>query len=313
MHNFKKSIKVLKNKAGNAFVGVMVKVIIGVVIGALTLGGLYIVADNSLDVTDNKVSSLFEAEPANSGSGGHDGAGSGFDATKNAKITIDGTEEIIEKQGDNIVLPDKTDEDFVCFKGSDGKLYPAGSTVAADANNSYDSVTLDLTTYKYELNTSSAAKYGIRWSTQMDENQLNEIKASGATVDIGTFIAPESYLVDSDFNINYPTKKMNIAYSGSLLKQNNVSYFNATMGNVKDANANVKFAARGYAKITYSDAQGNAIEKYIYAKYKDNNRTNICTTIAKLSVELKNNADAYAACSSEVKTKVDHYASLYTE
>ena len=72
---FKKFFKTMKNKAGSAFVGTMVKVIIAVVIGAITLGGLYVVADNSMDSAKNKVSSLFEVQSMDSGSGGSEGSG----------------------------------------------------------------------------------------------------------------------------------------------------------------------------------------------------------------------------------------------
>ena len=79
---FKKFFKTMKNKAGSAFVGTMVKVIIAVVIGAITLGGLYVVADNSMDSAKNKVSSLFEVQSIDSGSGGSVGSGTPVTPTK---------------------------------------------------------------------------------------------------------------------------------------------------------------------------------------------------------------------------------------
>ena len=56
-----KTLKICKSKQGAIFVGVGIKIIIAVVIGALMLGGTYaLTRDNVVENTSNKVKDLFD-------------------------------------------------------------------------------------------------------------------------------------------------------------------------------------------------------------------------------------------------------------
>ena len=57
---------ILKNKRGEGHIGTAMKIIIGVVIGALILGGLYLLFDNViLDSTAARIEALFDVSQDN--------------------------------------------------------------------------------------------------------------------------------------------------------------------------------------------------------------------------------------------------------
>ncbi len=61
-------MKLLKNKKGVGFISVGFKILISVVIGTLTLGGVYTVTkDNVLPTAKNKIESLFDYSSQNAG------------------------------------------------------------------------------------------------------------------------------------------------------------------------------------------------------------------------------------------------------
>lgn len=60
-----KAQRVMTSKKGEGYVDTMVKVIIAVVIGALVLGGLYLLINTiAMPTAKTKVSSLFDYSPA---------------------------------------------------------------------------------------------------------------------------------------------------------------------------------------------------------------------------------------------------------
>lgn len=102
-------------------------------------------------------------------------------------------------------------------------------------------------------------KLGLRIISSIDQDYLNELKASGKTVEYGTIILPGSVLeanngAELTIDGKYISKgttytPMKIVANQNLKIENNKVYFTGVLTGLKDSNFNTRYAARAYIKI----------------------------------------------------------------
>lgn len=156
-------------------------------------------------------------------------------------------------------------------------------------------------------------KNGIRFYTTVNEDKIARLKTIGATVEIGTLIAPLDLVADelTHDSANYVDVKYNLdngyytddtGFSGIVgsivnIKESGNS-FNSSSGNITR-----RFIGRGYVKVTLND------ETYIsYA----NNYLNSSRAISYLSYCLKfDYTETAHSLYSSYKTDVDRWAAFY--
>ena len=161
---------------------------------------------------------------------------------------------------------------------------------------------------------------GLRFITAFDADKIAELQGLGATVELGTLIAPKDLLGENDLtfdldssnyvNVKYEAIGENGAYSwhkdvagqiaGSIvgIKESGTT-FSAENGNIAR-----DFVGRGYVKVTFGD------ETVItYASYASGDIANNTRSLASVAQALKDDTAKYDALDSDVKSLVDNWAS----
>ena len=156
---------------------------------------------------------------------------------------------------------------------------------------------------------------GIRFYTNVDTDKIAALIAGGATVEMGTLIAPTNLIGENelDFNLN-SDYYLDIPYTydsyyqegsfegivGSIVNIKETTVANPTSGNITR-----DFVGRGYVKVTYND------ETVIsYADYASGNIDNNTRSLAQVSFMLKNDPNQTALYNAH-KADVDRWASFY--
>ena len=156
---------------------------------------------------------------------------------------------------------------------------------------------------------------GIRFYTNVDTDKIAALIAGGATVEMGTLIAPTNLIGENelDFNLN-SDYYLDIPYTydsyyqegsfegivGSIVNIKETTVANPTSGNITR-----DFVGRGYVKVTYND------ETVIsYADYASGNIDNNTRSLAQVSFLLKNDPNQTALYNAH-KADVDRWASFY--
>ncbi|MGN0173764.1 MAG: alpha/beta hydrolase family protein [Acutalibacteraceae bacterium] len=159
---------------------------------------------------------------------------------------------------------------------------------------------------------------GIRFYTQVDTNAIDALIADGATVELGTLIAPADLLDGNELNFNIEKGKyVDVKYNIDLGYYENNNTFVGSIVNIKETNTafntekgNIArpFVGRGYVKVTKDN------DTYInYAKYYDYNETNNTRSLAYVSLMLQSDTDKYSSLDDSLKNIVDSWASKYGE
>ena len=115
---------------------------------------------------------------------------------------------------------------------------------------------------------------GVRFGTQIDKDQLDAIKAGGATVSFGTLIAMASDItVEEALDYTMLTKGCGIKHldvvSTVQLEVGRFVQFNGAVVGIKTTHYNKKFVGRAYMTITYSNSE----TQVFYASVTDNARS----------------------------------------
>ena len=157
-------------------------------------------------------------------------------------------------------------------------------------------------------------KNGIRFYTQVDTQAIDSLIESGATVELGTLIAPSDLVegkdltfefdkyIDVKYNLNVGYYEGNDTFVGSIvnIKESNTSF------STENGNTDRPFIGRGYVKVTKDG------KTYInYAKYYEYNVTNNTRSLAYISLILQGDEDAYSVLSDEHKALVDGWAAKH--
>ncbi len=217
-------------------------------------------------------------------------------------VTVNGETTSIE-EGAEFSLPVMEDLSFVGYY-YDGKIYNAKEIVTVDKDITFQSLYLDM-----EMLQGAAFRLskptGIRFYTNIDEEQLAALEALGMSVQLGTVVAPIDHLDGNDLTFDIEKTYTKIAFNTrNWYKETDFSGFVGSIVSIKDKNLNRKFVGRGYATITFGD-----FEKTIYADYStEDNARSICY-IANM---LKNDT-VYETLSTELQEVVDSFASKFVE
>lgn len=231
------------------------------------------------------------------------------------QIYVDGVMVDEIAAGADYTLPKGTADGFVCY--TDGKDYFAENTkLIPEKNLSLTSVTVGTFNMVKGAAMRINEKTGIRFYTNVDLAKIAKLIDNGATISMGTLIAPENLLGGSELTLSIDeTKCVNVPYLSGI--EDNLWYtetisgaeFSGMVGSlvtIKDTNVNRKFVGRGYITVTIG-----GITKTVYADYVENSVANNTRSIAYIADAIRNDsnkADFYQAH----KSVIDKYADVYS-
>ncbi len=230
------------------------------------------------------------------------------------KVTIDGELNTVIKLGARYVFPYVDDDHFVAY--TDGEnFYDEGEFVNIEGDLELTSLYVDLsmrTGASMRLNEQT----GIRFYTNIDQDQISALENLGATVEMGTIIAHKKNIngyevsLDTPEYINEKPAYVNVKFDHNkgYYSESNFSGVVGSLVNIKDSNSNVNFIGRGYVKITKGD-----FEKTIYADYIDDNYLNHTRSVGFIAYSLREDQELYEILTGTQQQSVDHYADLYVD
>lgn len=158
-------------------------------------------------------------------------------------------------------------------------------------------------------------KTGIRFYTTIDKEKIDEFRAKGYKVEMGTLISPIDYIKNTELNFDLPIGRyIDVKYTslnyftdqtgfsgivGSIVNIKESTSANNSIGNIARS-----FVGRGYVKVT--DNSGN--EKISYADYSKEN----ARSLGYVAYLLKNDEEAGAKdLYSSNKELIDNWADIY--
>ena len=228
-------------------------------------------------------------------------------------VTIDGEYHSVIKLGARYVFPYVDDDHFVAY--TDGEnFYDEGEFIDIEGD-------LNLTTLYVDLSMRKGASMrlneqtGLRFYTNLDENQISSIETLGATVEMGTIIAHKNNIKGYDVTLETPETVngkltyLTVPYNHKIgyYTEDSFSGVVGSLTNVKDKNTNVDFIGRGYVKVTKGD-----FSKTIYADYVDGNVYNHSRSIGYIAYSISEDADVYENLVA-FKDVIDRYADFYVD
>lgn len=241
---------------------------------------------------------------------------SGSETPVNYTVTIDSIEYSVSS-GSSFALPDNSATDFVCYY--DGtNLYNAGDSITVSSDVDFTSLTVGSIKMQYGVSMRLSDQNGMRYYTDIEVDKIEALKTAGATVELGTMIAPVDLLNGKELNFDNATpyqpgmvsgeyQCIVVKYTSSQYYQNE-NTFVGSIANIKAANVFRKYNGRGYVKVTV-----NGVEKTFYAEYEDGNSENNSRSIGYLASRVKADSDYYSSLPAEKKAIVDYYVELYKD
>lgn len=159
-------------------------------------------------------------------------------------------------------------------------------------------------------------KNGIRFYTQVDTDAIDALVESGATVELGTLIAPADYIEGKELSFDLEDKNfLNVTFDLNNGYYENDDTFVGSIVNIKESNTaysaengNIDrpFVGRGYVKVTKDG------KTYInYAKYYDYNVTNNTRSLAQIALAFQGDEANYEQLSDDKKAYVDSMAAKH--
>jgi hypothetical protein len=155
----------------------------------------------------------------------------------------------------------------------DNSLVPANTPIAVTENKTIIAYFVEFAMFN-GASIRVSEPTGVRFGTQIDKDQLDAIKASGATVSFGTLIAMASDItVEEALDYTMLTKGCEIKHldvvSTVQLEVGRFVQFNGAVVRIKTTNYNKQFVGRAYMTITYSNGESQVF----YASVTDNARS----------------------------------------
>ncbi len=219
-------------------------------------------------------------------------------------VKVDGTI-IIPNVNGQFVLPESDDSGFVYY--TDGtNTYNPGYVF----ENITESVELESVTLSFSMLSGASFRYntpsGIRFYSDVDTDLIEKLRHDGASVELGTLIAPKDYLDDKELTFESGVFYACVPFESTEWHEN--GDFKGIIGsivNIKECNLNREFVGRGYIKFTQ-----DGVTKTIYANYDNddikNNSRSICCIANQVMIY---NSDTLTV---EHFDLVKNYADLYT-
>ena len=237
------------------------------------------------------------------------------------QIYVDGVMVDEIAAGADYTLPKGTADGFICY--TDGTNYFAeNAKLTPEKNLSLTSVTVGSFNMVKGAAMRVNEKTGIRFYTNVDTDKVAQLIESGATISMGTLIAPENLLGGEDLTLSTNGNNcLNVPYISGVEDND---WFTDVIGGtdfcgmvgsivtIKDTNINRKFVGRGYITVTIG-----GITKTVYADYavnEDDSNPNIANntrSIAYIANAVRNDsgkAEFYEAH----KSVIDKYANEYS-
>lgn len=168
-------------------------------------------------------------------------------------VSIDGITTTV-KEGENFVLPEKTETGFIGYVSSN-KLYFAGEEVAVSSDMEFVSQSLTITSSTPSVRYENEP-YGLRFTSEIDEAEYLALKQL-ANVSFGTLILPEN-MVDSTGGLNVNNSNV-LNISATHISENYLS-INAVVTGMKKANQ----YQRRLSAVVYVKVEKDGEEKYFY-------------------------------------------------
>lgn len=228
-------------------------------------------------------------------------------------VKIDGELNKVIKLGARYVFPYVDDDHFVAY--TDGEnFYDEGEFINIEGD-------LALTTLYADASMRQGAamrlneQTGIRFYTNVNENQISAIESYGATVQMGTIIAHKNNIKGYEVSLETPEEiggkltYVTVPYNQSYgyYSEGQFAGVVGSLVNIKDHNANTDFIGRGYITITKGD-----FTKTIYADYVDDNVYNHSRSVGLIAYSLREDVDMYESFVS-FKDVIDRYADMYID
>ena len=216
-------------------------------------------------------------------------------------------QKVLMNETEAYMLPEMEERPGYVFVGYmvDDDLLPANAKIAVNGDKTIVAYFVEFAMF----NGASArvdTPTGLRFSTQIDKDQLDAIKAGGATVSFGTLIAMASDItVGEALNYTMLTKgwenKHLDVVSTVQLEAGRFMQFNGAVVGIQSENYIKKFVARSYMTVVYSDESTETF----YASVTNNARS--VAEVAEMAL-----ADVCALETNDYKYSMNGQYSLYT-
>ncbi|MEE1003704.1 MAG: hypothetical protein U0L17_08215 [Acutalibacteraceae bacterium] len=217
-------------------------------------------------------------------------------------VTIDG-----ENKGNfsSYTFPESSAAGFIAY--TDGtNYYAAGDTVIITEAKDFTTVAYGALKMEEGASIRLGAVNGMRFYTPINAAKIAELTGMGATVELGTLIAPKD-LVGEGLTFDLP--KANYADVPFTSK----TYFTETgfkgvvgsIVGIKPTNTTREFVGRGYIKVTLG-----GVSATIYADYAGSDIANNARSIAAIAKAYQG-SEEYATKDADLKAIVDAWAAEY--
>ena len=229
-------------------------------------------------------------------------------------VNIDGVKNAEIEDGSQYSLPKSLKNGFVAYKCGQN-YYDEGDKITVTANTDITTITLDvnmLSGASMRLKSES----GIRFYTSIDLEKLQSLNEMGASISMGTLIAPENLLDGNEltFEAGVRTSEnpsgacVDVKYTANrFFVEKEFEGMVGSIVNIKTGNANRRFIGRGYVTVTLG-----GVTNTVYAEYADGSISNNTRTVAQLSYLLKNASnDDYTSLSEIYKKIINDWVALY--
>ncbi|MGN0173287.1 MAG: hypothetical protein ACI39F_02505, partial [Acutalibacteraceae bacterium] len=224
-------------------------------------------------------------------------------------VTINGTTAVYD-YGTEYVLPDFVNDGDVAYQDAHGNYYTPG--------DSYGKLTTDVEFTAVDLSFSMIMGAsirlneltGIRFYSAVDTDLIDTLRAKGATVEMGTLIAPMDIIGERDFTKEIGTDEteyVDVKYtSENWFEHKGFKGLVGSIVDIKTSNLNRYYVGRGYISIKF----GNT-DKTIYADYHNgsisNNSRSICYVANKIMI-----TGDYCLLPQSCQEVVKNFADQYT-
>ena len=214
-------------------------------------------------------------------------------------VTIDG-----ENKGNfsSYTFPASTAAGFIAY--TDGtNYYAAGDTVTITEAKDFTTVSYGALTMEAGASIRLGAVNGMRFYTPISAAKIAELTGMGATVELGTLIAPKD-LVESGLTFDLPEANFaDVKFEATTYFED--KYVVGSIVGIKPTNTTREFVGRGYIKVTLG-----GVSATIYADYAGSDIANNARSIAAIAKAYQG-SEEYATKDADLKAIVDAWAAEY--
>ena len=215
-------------------------------------------------------------------------------------VTIDGAEQTYS--GDQFTFPESSAAGFIAY--TDGtNYYAANETVTITEAKEFTTVAYSALEMEKGASIRLGAVNGMRFYTPINAAKIAELKGMGATVELGTLIAPKD-LVGEGLTFDLPEANFaDVKFEATTYFED--KYVVGSIVGIKPTNTTREFVGRGYIKVTLG-----GVSATIYADYAGSDIANNARSIAAIAKAYQR-SEEYATKDADLKAIVDAWAAEY--